>query len=280
MLWEGGGDVTGDNGIAYTYPELEIHAKISTEEMRPMGLQLYALLGLLYIPLVVDTMWFHFGGSVELVKTVPEKKPPPGPLDFVWDCYRAFSDGIDNWFLIAVFHVAFAILFLLQMVSILFFGGLVNILFFIDFFVYHPLKSLLRNLFYALSCRSTFENNYLSLEKKVDILGDQHWALTKFIPDNRNEQANLFVFDRHKEYRTPPFPVEHVKDGDKFNVGFGPFESMCLFRGGGITAGRWDVGSVDVVSDVENVEGAVGEVEQVGHVEHVEHVELVAGPGG
>ena len=163
------------------------------------------------------------------------------------------------------------------MVSMLLFGGLYNILCFIDFFVYHPLKSLLRNLFYASSCRYTFENNYLSLEKKVDILGDEYWVLTKFIPDDRRKQANLFVFDRSKEHRTPPFPVEHVKDGDKFNVGFGPFESLCLFRGGGITAGRWDVGSVDVVSDEENVEGADGEVEHVEQVEHVEHVELVAG---
>ena len=59
------GDANGPGGTYYT---LEIQAEIADENVRTWGRQLYALVGMFYLPVLIDGLWFlRAGGDVRRV---------------------------------------------------------------------------------------------------------------------------------------------------------------------------------------------------------------------
>ena len=58
-------EAASEHGSGYLYDTLEIRAEIEDARVRAWGRQFYALVGMFFLPVVVDALWFRGGGDVQ-----------------------------------------------------------------------------------------------------------------------------------------------------------------------------------------------------------------------
>jgi hypothetical protein len=239
---------SNEHGSETSYTVLHVVAKIPKRELRPGGSFVYACLGLLYLPVLFDALWFVNGGNIK--RAAPPPPPPVAPPTEAEDAkknkrtkccglYRedkycccldveddSLSDRLITRLCMPVFLpclVGFGVLLFMRQVLAYGLGSLVL---------------MIRNLLRALTCNllGSFENHYVRIAKpkpSSDAAADaadfrinspaDFWELrTSVVYDG----GNMFV-------PSPPFAIDELNVGDAFKCGFGPFESLCLFRGNG-----------------------------------------------
>ena len=216
-----------EHGSETSYNVMKVCAKIPNEEFRSGGPQLHAFLSLFFVPLLFDALWVYFRGPIKLVKPTPsdnlpgptsekEKKKPwwkewwkeplkearENPLLFLICYVPCYAIGLAH--VVVLFPAMVLLVFLVRAASI----------------IAACIFSIVGNLYAALLCKQTFSNNFLDIGKICTDDGTKTRELSLKIT---YDGANLYM-------PSPAFPMESLNAGDRVLVGFGPFETLCLFR--------------------------------------------------
>ena len=238
VYWEEERIETPNNGAERVVPahwntELRVRAR-SLDKARFGGSQLNALVGACFVPCLIDNLWHPFSrrGSLPI-------------FDEGCCCTLPFGNRIkmpirgqprEKKELNAEERA------IVTVIAFLFFGGFIMLLF---------LRCILGNVLILMG--------NLSLALLATIVPGQTWCLTQALEWRRlrkvrdEDPVKLGSFweingdfggcpaesEKHEMNSEPktrigsddPFPVD-LKPGDTFDLGFGPFEDFCLFRGG------------------------------------------------
>ena len=219
------------NGPASTVTTLTLRAKLPNEDMRPTGLYLYAMASFLFFPTFVDGLWYVYSGGLK----GPIKMPPP-PLTKTRSIYDPpESDGEDppdppDPNPRRTCAVKFAGDFLLFLIAspVIFGLGLPCVILFLG--VVYPLDCVIRMflILYDLVRREVPRLQYRPVYRTYDWLevtktrtdGEDVWLVT----------LKILLSDHDWFSRDRAVGFSSLKSGDTFHLGFGPFESSCLFR--------------------------------------------------
>ena len=193
----GSGDTYGPE-----HDSLKIRSKFPKEDLRPRGRLIYALLGIFYLPLVIDGFWHTWYGAIQPVDpNVTRKKSP----------FQDFLHSCDDCPLpIRCLCVGFPILI---------FGPEILFMLIPAYVLITSAFSILFHLvYYVLWDVRYFGNDAFSMRETI-IYGEEVWEVSV------GDTAKLRKFPKE----SPPFPF-NLSQGDRIKVGFGPFEYWCLFR--------------------------------------------------
>ena len=182
---------------------LVIRSRFSKKNLRPWGLQLYAVVGIFFLPLVIDTLWFHFGlmgnHHVQLVK--------PMKTALVSRCNTLTDQGV------------FLPIALCAYVGNGLFGLFCSLL--------GCAFVLVGNLVSALRGEQYIGNRLLKMRKMsyTNADGEEVWELVTELSWG-HDHGNA---GHGNSWHPPLFPIDHLSVGDMLKVGFGPFEYWCVF---------------------------------------------------
>ena len=82
-----------------SYYSLEIRCKVPNDDLRPWGRQLYGFLGIFYLPVLVDALWFGGDVNVQLVDVEAQASrvcEAPQPRKKVLLCYSRVSSAFGD----------------------------------------------------------------------------------------------------------------------------------------------------------------------------------------
>ena len=198
-------DVVDTEGNKTTKVTYHVRAKISCEDIRPGGFQLYSILSILYLPLIFDLLWVYFTGAIKPISGLSEYSVRFMAIMsmFSWDNFNSSISA--KMFIIFCFIPVVIVPYFFQSFLVGF-----NVIF-------GALSSLVFKLYYALTCKNVFSNSFLGLECRDDASNEGGYEISIHL-DEENVLLNGFEF------------IADRKPGDILNVGFGPIEYICLFR--------------------------------------------------
>ena len=186
---------------------LVIRSRFSKKNLRPWGLQLYAVVGIVFLPLVIDTLWFHFGlmgnHHVQLVK--------PMKTALVSRCNTLTDQGV---------FLPIALCAYVGNGLIGLFCSLLGCAF-----------VLVGNLVSALRGEQYIGNRLLKMRKMsyTNADGEEVWELVTELSYGHVPGEKDFGPKFGNSWHPPLFPIDHLSVGDMLKVGFGPFEYWCVF---------------------------------------------------
>mmetsp|Transcript_8400 Transcript_8400/g.34340 ORF Transcript_8400/g.34340 Transcript_8400/m.34340 type:complete len:253 (-) Transcript_8400:68-826(-) len=208
-----GGSENSD-GHPYTIMSLNANVLNPSDEIRPLGTQLYTFCSVIFVPWLIDFVWRDFWSAGAFRKNA--RNPPPYGSSHAIEVFRTLKSEClsivkceADWLMVFIFPalIAHAIASIV-LISFLFPA----------YVVLSWVWCLLNNLAFNLLTQQRMENTNFIVKKSRS--------------DDGNVVLRLYA-DVHLKsgilVGEPDLP-DSLGVGDRFDVCFGPCESFCLFR--------------------------------------------------
>lgn len=203
-------------GHPYTILNVTANILTPTDDIRPLGTQLYTFCSVFFVPWFIDLVWREYWSAGAFRKNAQAPPPLDGKCDvidtfifFKTECLNIMHCKTEWWLVLMI--VPAAITYAV--------GSIVFGIFLVPgYFVLSWVGNLLRNLGFHLLTQQRMENNDFTVKKCRSDDGNlvlRLHAVVHLIPGTLVNRPDL---------------PESLGVGDEFDVGFGPCESFCLFR--------------------------------------------------